>query len=113
LWKIYLASDLFVLPSLSEGMPNAMLEALGTDLPCLGSNIPGIREILYYDELMFDPEDEETLARKIRDIFSDPLLFEKVKYLCQERKKVFLFDWKERLFQIVSRNIYERAKNLE
>ena len=43
LWKIYLASDLFVLPSLSEGMPNALLEALGVGLPCLGSRIPGLR----------------------------------------------------------------------
>ena len=31
------ASDLFVLPSLSEGMPNALLEALGLNLACMGS----------------------------------------------------------------------------
>ena len=36
LWKIFRAADLFVLPSKSEGMPNAMLEALGFDLPCFG-----------------------------------------------------------------------------
>ena len=64
LWKIYLASDLFVLPSLSEGMPNALLEALGAGLPCIGSNIPGIKDILQYDELMFDPQDEEDSSRQ-------------------------------------------------
>ena len=36
LWKIYLLSDLFVLPSLSEGMPNAMLEALGARFALYG-----------------------------------------------------------------------------
>jgi len=112
LWRVFHAADLFVMPSKSEGMPNVLLEALGCDLPCFGSNIPGIRDILHYDELMFDPKDEESLAGKIRDIFSDPLLFERVKYLCQERRKVFLFDWKEKLFQIVTRNIYDRAQSL-
>ena len=100
--KIYLASDLFVLPSLSEGMPNAMLEALGAGLPCLGSNIPGIKDILQYDELLFDPLDENALTRKIRQVFSDSQFLDSIKRLCQERKKVFEFDWKEKIFQIVT-----------
>lgn len=102
LWKIYLASDLFILPSLSEGMPNAMLEALGSGLPCMGSNIPGIEDILKYDELIFDPMDEKSLANKIELIFSDCQFFDRVKKLCQERKEAFLFDWKEKVFQMVT-----------
>lgn len=42
LWTL----DVFALPSLSEGMPNAMLEALACGLPCVGSDIPGIRHLL-------------------------------------------------------------------
>ena len=102
LWKIYLASDLFVLPSLSEGMPNAMLEALGTGLPCMGSNIAGIKDILQYEELMFDAQDEKTLIDKIQQVFTDQQCFDKVKKLCRERKDVFVFDWKERVFEIVT-----------
>ncbi|HVO67334.1 MAG TPA: glycosyltransferase [Syntrophales bacterium] len=102
LWKIYLASDLFVLPSLSEGMPNAMLEALGFNLPCMGSNIPGIRDILQYDELIFDPGDEKAVADKIQQLFSNRQFLVKVKRLCQTRKDVFTFDWKERVFEIVT-----------
>ena len=101
LWKIYLASDLFVLPSLNEGMPNALLEALGFDLPCLGSRIPGIIDILQYDELMFDPLDEQALADKIRRLFSDFGYLSEMKRLCQERKKVFLFDWQEKVYEMV------------
>jgi glycosyltransferase involved in cell wall biosynthesis len=99
--KIYIACDLFVLPSLSEGMPNAMLEALGVGLACMGSNIPGIQDILHYEELMFDPLDEKTIARKVSQAFSDVLFFDKIRTLCEERKRVFLFNWKEEIFKRV------------
>jgi len=102
LWKIYLASDLFVLPSLSEGMPNAMLEALGSGLSCIGSNVAGVKDILQYDELLFDPLDEKALIHKIRQAFSDSGFLERIGRLCQERKKVFEFDWRERIFQMVT-----------
>jgi len=102
LWKIYLASDLFILPSLNEGMPNAMLEALGLGLPCLGSTIPGVKDILQYEDLMFDPLEEESLLQKIQGFFSDRQFFDKVKRLCQERKDIFVFDWEERVFEMIT-----------
>ncbi len=102
LWKIYLASDLFVMPSLSEGMPNALLEALGVSLACMGSNIPGIKDILHYEDLMFDPLEEESLLQKIQGFFFDRQFFDKVKRLCRERKDVFVFDWEERVFEIIT-----------
>ena len=102
LWRIFFASDLFILPSINEGMPNALLEALGCDIPCLGSDIPGIREVLHYDELMFSPFDVKALANKIRRTIDERSFFEKIKGLCRERKILFTFDWKERLFQMVT-----------
>jgi len=102
LWKIFRVSDLFILPSKSEGMPNVMLEALGCDLPCLGSNIPGIKDILKYEELMFDPLDEKKLANKLGRVFSDHQLFSQMNRLCQERKTAFIFDWKEKVFEMVT-----------
>jgi glycosyltransferase involved in cell wall biosynthesis len=101
LWRLLCAADLFVLASLKEGMPNSILEALGADLPCLGSNIPGDNDILQYEELLFSPSDEEMITRKIRQTFSDNLVFDKIRKLCQERKKVFVFDWKKKVSQIV------------
>lgn len=40
-------TDLIVLPSLSEGMPNVILEALSYDLICMGTDIGGLRDIIY------------------------------------------------------------------
>jgi glycosyltransferase involved in cell wall biosynthesis len=105
LWKIFRAADLFVLPSKSEGMPNAMLEALGFGLPCIGSKVPGIIDVLQYEELMFDPMDEQSLIDKIRHLFSDFQYLHEMKTLCQDRRKTFIFDWKKKVFQVVTQGM--------
>ena len=110
LWKIYLASDLFVMPSINEGMPNVLLEALGCGIPCLGSDIPGIRDILCHEVLMFDPLDEKAIADKVRQFFSDDQHSKDIIQLCRERKKTFVFDWKERAFQMVTKGNADRDK---
>ncbi len=103
--KVLSASDLFIMPSAKEGMPNVILEALAVGLPVIGSYIPGIRDILQYEELMFDPSDEEVLSKKIRGILSDFSYLRKIKSLCEERKNAFVFDWKEKVFQVVTNAI--------
>lgn len=105
LWKMYLAADLFVLPSKSEGMPNAILEALGLGLPCIGSRIPGIIDVLRHEELLFDPLDEETLTNKLARILSDAQYSNYINGLCRERKRDFIFDWKERVFLLATQGI--------
>jgi glycosyltransferase involved in cell wall biosynthesis len=101
-WGAFHASDLFVMPSLREGMPNAMLEALGCDLPCLGSDISGIRDILEYEQLIFDPRDKKTLVTKIQNFFNGRHFFDEVKSLSRERKNAFEFDWKEKVFKTIT-----------
>jgi glycosyltransferase involved in cell wall biosynthesis len=102
LWRIYLAADLFVLPSKSEGMPNALLEALGLGVPCIGSRIPGILDVLRHEELLFDPLDEETLAKKLGRFLSDTQYSNDIIGLCRERKEAFVFDWKEKMFLLAT-----------
>jgi len=64
LWSLFRHADLFVMPSRREGMPNALLEALGCNLPCMGSDIPGIRDVLFHRELIFDPLDPRTCQER-------------------------------------------------
>jgi glycosyltransferase involved in cell wall biosynthesis len=63
-------SDVFVLPSRTEGLPRAMIEAMARGLPCIGSAVGGIPELLRSDDL-FPPNDVESLATKIRDVVTD------------------------------------------
>ncbi len=44
-WELLAAADVLLLPSLTEGMPNAALEALSAGIPVIGSDIPALREL--------------------------------------------------------------------
>lgn len=64
-------ADLFVLPSKTEGLPRAMIEALARALPCIGSTVGGIPELLPPED-MVPPGDVAALAGKIREVVGDP-----------------------------------------
>lgn len=65
-------SDLFILPSFQEGLPRAMIEAMARGLPCIGSTVGGIPELLPPEDLV-PPGDATLLAAKIREVATDPL----------------------------------------
>ncbi len=44
--QIYNRADIFVLPSLIEGSPKALLEAMASSLPIIGTQVEGIEEII-------------------------------------------------------------------
>jgi glycosyltransferase involved in cell wall biosynthesis len=64
-------ADIFVLPSRQEGLPRAMVEAMARALPCIGSTVGGIPELLPAEDLV-PPGDASALARKIREVATDP-----------------------------------------
>lgn len=64
-------ADLFVLPSRVEGLPRAMIEAMARALPCIGSTVGGIPELLPPENLV-PSGSVGALARKIREVVTDP-----------------------------------------
>lgn len=69
-------ADVFVLPSLTEGHPKALLEAMACSLPCAGAARGGIPSLLEdgVSGLLFDPEDTGDIARAIQRLLSDASL---------------------------------------
>jgi glycosyltransferase involved in cell wall biosynthesis len=54
-------ADMFVLASRTEGLPRAMIEAMARGLPCIGSDVGGIPQLLT-KEYLFTKEDTHGLA---------------------------------------------------
>jgi glycosyltransferase involved in cell wall biosynthesis len=64
-------SDVFILPSRTEGLPRAMIEAMARALPCIGSQVGGIPELLPPEDLV-RAGDVAALAQKLRAVVTDP-----------------------------------------
>lgn len=66
--------DIFVLPSLSEGLGIALLEAMAMEKPVIGTNVGGISEIIANEEngYLFPPGNINELAEKIVSLIEQP-----------------------------------------
>ena len=62
--------DLFVLVSRTEGLPRVVIEAMSQGLPCIGTRVGGIPELLN-DIALIQPNDEIALADKIEEILKN------------------------------------------
>lgn len=89
--------DVYLIPSLTEGMPRALIEAMSRACPAIGSKVGGIPELLE-EEMLIDKKDSDKLEVKIKELinskekmqeqakinFNKSLEFEKIKL---ERKR--------------------------
>ncbi|MFG1677849.1 glycosyltransferase [Micromonospora sp. NPDC049282] len=64
-------ADLFVMPSRTEGLPKALIEAMARGLPAIGTTVGGIPELLAAEDLV-PPDDPDRLAGALRAMLSDP-----------------------------------------
>ena len=66
--------DIFVLSSRSEAHPNALLEAMACGLPCIGTRVGGLPEVLGFGRYgrLVEPDDAEDLSRAITELARNP-----------------------------------------
>jgi len=98
IWNYYYTCDLFVLASLSEGMPTVILEAMLTQKPVIASAIDGNKELVEDNQsgLLFDQLSADDLARKIEIVLENTDLsvrivqggFSRAKYYCQKYQTI-------------------------
>lgn len=74
------AMDVFVLPSLSEGLPLSLLEAMGAGKPVVATAVGGIPEVVVEGETGFlvPPKDSGALAERIRLLLTRAELAERL-----------------------------------
>jgi len=73
---ILAAADIFVMPSLSEGLPLALVEAMAASLPVIASDVGGIPEVAERDAeaLLIAPGDTRALAAALARLLGDSAL---------------------------------------
>jgi glycosyltransferase involved in cell wall biosynthesis len=73
--QLLAASDLFVLPSLWEGLPMALLEGMASGLPVIATDVAGSRQVVVHGQsgILVSPGDAPALAAAITDLMGDEL----------------------------------------
>lgn len=85
--QVLMRSDIFALPSIEEGFPCSILEAMGMEVPSVVTNVGGVREIVKDGETGFiaqtcDPDD---LSKVILKVANDPDHARKVARTARQR----------------------------
>ena len=72
--EFYQAADVFLLPSLEEGLPTVLLEAMSSGLPCIATRIGGVTDVLQNERegLMITPGSIEELSDAMKRMMSQP-----------------------------------------
>jgi glycosyltransferase involved in cell wall biosynthesis len=105
--RLLAAMDIFVLPSHSEGVSLAVLEAMAAGLPVIVSEVGGLPEIVQHEDtgLLIPPKDPEALAQSLARVLEEPGLAQRLGQKAREQvqEKYSL----ERLAQILNQSYDE------
>ena len=106
--KEYQATDIFVFPSLYEGMSNVVLEAMASGLPIVATAIAGNEELVKDGEngFLVPVRDSKALAHAIAKFIEDPTLVSRMGELS---RKIVLenYGWGQ-----IARRIYDSCTRI-
>lgn len=78
--ELHKAADIFVFPSLQEGLPVALMEAMASGLPIVASKIRGNEDLISNNQggYLVNPTDSEQVAKAIEKMIQNPKKREKM-----------------------------------
>lgn len=87
LLNVYASFDVFLMTSLTEGLPNTLLEAMVLGVPSVSTSVGGVPELLEdgYGGFLAGVGDSAELARYVIALLKDPSLRERCGRECRER----------------------------
>ncbi|WP_414047245.1 glycosyltransferase [Macrococcus equi] len=100
--------DVYIQPSLTEGLPRALIEAMSVGLPAVGTSVGGIPELID-EKMLIDKNNHKQLSTKINELLTNNDLY--IEQSNRNRKKSLEFT-KENL--LVKRNLFwSKVKEME
>jgi glycosyltransferase involved in cell wall biosynthesis len=115
--RYYQAADFFILPSLSEGMPNVVLEAMASGLPCVSTRVSGVEELVKDGETgyLFGVKDGKGLYEAIRKTLQnlDGTMGRRARESVEDRYSLFaLADQYEEVYRKLSKTSKDKVGTL-
>lgn len=76
--EVYSFTDVAILSSWSEGLPQSLLHAMAAGVPVVATKVGGVPEVVIHEEtgILIEPGDSESLSKGIIRVLKDPLLRE-------------------------------------
>lgn len=103
-YKLFWAFDVFLLPSVKEGMPYAILEAMAAGLPIIATRVGALSEMIEdgISGILIEPQNSEAIKNAITDLSKNP-----------EKRKTLGLQARKRLIENYNINkMFEKTKNL-
>lgn len=97
IFKLLSEMDLYIQPSLQEGLPRAMIEAMSVGMPIIGSNTGGIPELIDH-KCIFKKKDTKKIISMVKNIDNN--------FLVKQSEKNYLYSKK-----FYNKNLYTKRKS--
>jgi glycosyltransferase involved in cell wall biosynthesis len=108
LLELYRSADIFVLPSLQEAFPLAILEALAAGLPVVAFDLPEIRQILGECGVLIQDPTAANYAKALDELISNKSNIQKLSTLSVQKARSYswagVLDAIERVYEVTKRD---------
>lgn len=100
--------DIFCLPSIHEGLPLSLLEAMSSEVPVLGANVIGINEVIHHGRngILFESNSEDSLINSLRKMLHEDQLRKNISKAGREYVKLnFNLDHSIKKYDLLFRSL--------
>jgi len=104
--------NIFCFPSLWEGLPSALIEAMAAGLPVIATDIPPHKEVLGDTGVIVSAGDADALAKAANMLIDDPSLMLTVAQKEKERVKMFSIDNTAKTYERLFEDILKKKRLL-